>query len=258
MIKKENLTNQVCLKCHSKFANDIQKHTGHNSDSEGSVCYNCHMPKIVYGIMTLHRSHKIESPNPASEFKINKPNACSACHTDKTDQWIDTQSNKIWPKLKHIQNDAQIIHALYKLHSGDPVERSVAANNLFNQSASSKPFDNYFKIPHLLFAMSDNYPAIRRFSFKSLKNILTITSTESNQFYELNNSIQNFDFISEEKVRTNILKHAWQEYSKLNKDSWPQPPIGSLLDLTYIINIKELIKLRDLSLKDTNQINIGE
>lgn len=48
------------------------------------------------------------------------------------------------------------------------------------------------------------------------------------------------------------------EYSLLRKDNWPKPPTGALIDETYKINRSELLKLRDLSLKETNQINIGE
>lgn len=258
MIKEENLTNNICLGCHSEFINTVQKHTGHKKNSEGSVCYNCHMPKIVYGIMTFHRSHKIESPDPSTEFKINKPNACTACHTDKTSQWIEDESIKIWPKLMSSTNHNTIIQSLYKLHSGDPVERSIAAKNLGKNLSNSSSTNDLYKIPHLLFAMSDNYPAIRRFAFKSIKNVLTVNSMDSNQLNILYNTIQKFDFIADPEIRTPILTKAWLTFSNLDKSHWPLPPTGSLLNKNYKINRKELIKLRDLALKDANQINIGE
>ena len=173
------------------------------------------MPKIVYGIMTFHRSHKIESPNPDFEFSQDKPNACIACHEDKSSAWVIEQSNHIWPALKSENHTVvnETIQSIYKLHSGDPVERAIAANNLSNKNKENYSQGKIFLIPHLLFAMEDTYPAIRRFSYKSLNSILENLSIESSEFTSLKRSIKDFDFIADENLRTNILIKAWKEFS---------------------------------------------
>ncbi len=260
MIKKELLTNSACLNCHTQYSENLTKHTGHNSQSDGSLCYNCHMPKIVYGIMTFHRSHKIESPNPTKEFLENKPNACTACHIDKSAKWIALESYKIWPNL--IDNKTKItnkiIQSLFKLHSGDPVERAIAAVNVSYQSQLIKSSDKLFLIPHLLYAMEDNYPAIRRFSYKSINEILNDLSLESVEYLELQQEISKFDFISDLPIRSKVIKSAWQEFNLIKKSGWHKPPEGSLLNNDYKLDIKTLIQLKNLSLQEEKVIEIGE
>ena len=77
-------TNAACTQCHEQFAPPAQlvEHTKHSATSTGSLCYNCHMPKIVYGIMSAHRTHDITNPRPDETVRFGKPNACNQCHHD--------------------------------------------------------------------------------------------------------------------------------------------------------------------------------
>jgi hypothetical protein len=77
-------TNAACTQCHQQFTEPMQlaEHTKHRGESAGSLCYNCHMPKIVYGIMAAHRTHDITVPRPEETARFNKPNACNQCHLD--------------------------------------------------------------------------------------------------------------------------------------------------------------------------------
>lgn len=262
MIKDENLTNKVCIGCHEEFLINLQSHTGHDEKSDGSICYNCHMPKLVYGLMAFHRSHKIESPNPNYEFNNDKPSACTACHIDKSANWIEKNYNKIWPnedsKKSFSETSNEVIQSIFKLHSGDPVERGIAASNMNYVSQLISNSEKIYLIPHLLFAMEDSYPAIRRFSFKSLISILDNLSVESNGFKKLHFDLEKFDFISDVNMRNIILSKAWNTFNGLNKSSWIVPIEGSLLSHDYKLDIKTLLKMRKMSLVEAKKIEIGE
>ncbi len=259
MITKENLTNKACESCHQQLVQNPTSHTKHKKGSDGSLCYNCHMPKIVYGVMAFHRSHKIESPNPMLEFVNNKPNSCSACHLDKTDQWIQTKSAEFWPALEATAaNYNDIIQIIYKLHSGDPVERAIAANNLNYTGENISNTQKLFLIPHLLLAMEDDYPAVRRFAFKSLQSILDDVLVEGNELKNVNSSLAAFDFIADYPQRNQILKESWFEFQKINKDNWPKPPQNSLLNENYVLDANTLYKLKLQATQDSKIIQIGE
>lgn len=218
------------------------------------------MPKIVYGIMTFHRSHKIESPNPSKEFSSDKPNACVACHMDKSDVWIAAESENIWPSINNANEfkAKKIIQSIYKLHSGDPVERGIAASNISYQSQLISNNDKKFLVPHLIFAMEDNYPAIRRFSFKSLRAIVNSLSVESIEFNQINNSLSTFDFIADNENRATKLSEIWKGYNEIDKSSWQPPPLGSLLNNEYKLDRQTLMQLKKISKQESKQIQIGE
>jgi hypothetical protein len=80
---------QSCVRCHSQFesADQVQQHTHHKPDSEGSRCMNCHMPRINEGLQDVVRTHTIFSPTNSAMIEANHPNACNLCHTDKPIDW---------------------------------------------------------------------------------------------------------------------------------------------------------------------------
>ena len=259
MIKDNMLTNKACISCHQKYATNVSKHTKHKANTDGSLCYSCHMPKTVYGVMTYHRSHKIESPDPIYEFSHDKPNACIACHVDKSSNWVVTESKKLWPKLNAISKQhSNLVQSIFKLHSGDPVERGIVAKNLSNNSVPLTTNEKLFLIPHLLYSMTDQYPAIRRFSYKSLQVLLSELSVELNDFENIRNSLKDFDFIADEYLRTRLVKKASLEFIKLDKTSWTPPPQGAFLSKNYELDIKSILQLREISNSEEKKIDIGE
>jgi predicted CXXCH cytochrome family protein len=86
--------NVMCLECHGPaspngpHAPSIAAHTHHRAGSPGTDCVGCHMPKIEQTIADVNvRSHTFRfiPPNETDLLKI--PNACNACHTDKSSKW---------------------------------------------------------------------------------------------------------------------------------------------------------------------------
>ena len=89
-------TNAACLQCHTKYADHIEEHTHHGANSEGSICYNCHMPHTTFGLMKCIRSHRITSPKVSRESSGARPNACNLCHLDKTQSWAARSPTMVW------------------------------------------------------------------------------------------------------------------------------------------------------------------
>jgi predicted CXXCH cytochrome family protein len=86
--------NEICLTCHSPNGRNgpraatIEAHTHHAAGSAGDSCVACHMPKIEQTIGKVNvASHTFHFVTPTQTDKLNIPNACNACHTDKTTAW---------------------------------------------------------------------------------------------------------------------------------------------------------------------------
>jgi predicted CXXCH cytochrome family protein len=92
----------VCLTCHGpKSPNGphtatIEQHTHHQPGSAGSECVSCHMPKIAKMLGdVMVRSHTFKFIVPARAERLNMPDPCTTCHTDKTPAWA-TEALKTW------------------------------------------------------------------------------------------------------------------------------------------------------------------
>jgi len=101
-----NTGNELCMKCHTfnsiigPHQNSLENHTHHKADSKGSLCVECHMPKVGRHTgkspLTV-RSHMFGFTTPAETIKYkmpNKTNACFACHQNDRD-------------MQTLQNDLQ-------------------------------------------------------------------------------------------------------------------------------------------------------
>lgn len=94
---EKNSGNALCMKCHSfgsvigPHQKSLQMHTHHKKDSKGSLCVECHMPKVgrhtgkspltvrthLFGFVTPEETIKYKMPN--------ETNACFACHKKDRD-----------------------------------------------------------------------------------------------------------------------------------------------------------------------------
>ena len=97
---KDNTGNALCMKCHGfgsiigPHQESLEKHTRHKATSKGSLCVECHMPKVGRHTgkspLTV-RTHLFGFTTPAETIKYNMPhetNACFACH--KEDRTMQT------------------------------------------------------------------------------------------------------------------------------------------------------------------------
>jgi predicted CXXCH cytochrome family protein len=90
--------NATCTRCHqdkppAEFETlhshiyDAPEHHFHEPGSEGAQCVSCHMPSKLYMVVDPRRDHSFRVPRPDLTESIGVPNACNACHEDKTTAW---------------------------------------------------------------------------------------------------------------------------------------------------------------------------
>ena len=103
----------TCLTCHDPHAPDVDTHPqlaasqqrpvrglpsgawprrwprtrATRPGSAGSSCVECHMPKTVVSIKATIRDHAIGPPVPEATVRFGIPNACNACHADRSAAW---------------------------------------------------------------------------------------------------------------------------------------------------------------------------
>lgn len=202
-IKPENRTDKACLSCHQQFAQPAQlaAHTGHQAESAGSRCYDCHMPRVVYGVMTFHRTHDITIPDANLTASQLVPNACNQCHLDKSVNWAIAESKRLWPRRfastqlssDEIFNQPEGIRALF---AGDALTRAMAAEALGGGGAM-KPDANW-ATPFLLEALSDNYPIVRFFA--------------ANGLMATGQRLPKPDYLATETARLSAVEQWWARY----------------------------------------------
>lgn len=171
-LKPEMRTNQACTQCHTELneAPALQQHTKHSANSEAASCYSCHMPQVVYGIMTFHPTHDISVPRPELTAEKGVPNACNQCHVDQSVNWAIDATKNLWADSKRFADsqksqDAQFDQpeAARMLFAGDALTRALAANTL------AKRGDAESSAPLLAEAFArENYPIVRFFAAQGL------------------------------------------------------------------------------------------
>lgn len=94
--------NSLCFDCHGpKSPNGpreatIAEHTHHKAGSAGNECISCHMPKIAQTLGDVNvRSHTFHFVSPAMSESMKVPNACNACHREKSNAWA-IEALKTW------------------------------------------------------------------------------------------------------------------------------------------------------------------
>ncbi len=90
--------NALCTQCHQlqptegfptllQTDYDSPEHHFHPEGSEGAQCVSCHMPERTYMVVDPRRDHSFRVPSPDLSLKLETPNACNGCHTDRSSQW---------------------------------------------------------------------------------------------------------------------------------------------------------------------------
>ncbi len=90
--------NAVCTQCHAPITRadfpslspklyDSPAHHHHPAGSPGAACVSCHMPERTYMAIDKRRDHFFRRPDPLQSKAAGSPDACTACHTGKTQDW---------------------------------------------------------------------------------------------------------------------------------------------------------------------------
>ncbi|MGQ7869368.1 ammonia-forming cytochrome c nitrite reductase subunit c552 [Sunxiuqinia sp. sy24] len=80
--------NKACTSCHEEKTDGYEQHTHHPINKNSPKCIDCHMPRTRFGNM-VRSDHSFRPPMPAASLEFGSPNACTICHSDKTDQWAN-------------------------------------------------------------------------------------------------------------------------------------------------------------------------
>jgi hypothetical protein len=162
----------ACVQCHTEFEGDASDHTRHSVDSAGSRCQNCHLPYTTYGLLKAIRSHRVSSPNVLSERGTGRPNACNACHLDKTLAWTQTHLVKdhgMKPIL--LGKDRRLVAAGPRwIATGDAGVRALAAWYM-GWAAAQEASGRDWMAPYLAELLGDRYSAVRAVAGESLKSL---------------------------------------------------------------------------------------
>jgi predicted CXXCH cytochrome family protein len=150
-----------CVGCHPKID---ATHTHHAPGSAGSRCYNCHMPRTVYGLLKAIRNHRIDSPHvTGSTGGDARPNACNLCHVDKSLAWT-AKTLGDWYKQPVVPGLSEEPAAVEWLLSGDAVLRAIAAWHLGEAKSQAA-------VPYLVAELADPYSAVRYVAIHALEKI---------------------------------------------------------------------------------------
>jgi hypothetical protein len=128
------------------------------------------MPRVVYGIMSIHPTHEITVPDPRLTASQRVPNACNQCHVDRSVNWAIAESTRLWPErfAGALPGDPQfnLPEGPRALFAGDALARAVAADAL-GGGGPVLPDPNW-AAPWLIEALKDNYPIVRFFAAAGL------------------------------------------------------------------------------------------
>ena len=252
-----------CLRCHVDYAGDEQlvAHTRHPADSPGSRCYGCHMPQAVYGVMDIHRSHRIESPDAVRDAAAGRPNACLNCHLGQAPGWAADQLTRHWNvpggPIERLDGADPALAEGATVLFGDPVQKAVIAFRAGQPDHDGGRLETAWRVPWLLAAMEDNYPSTRRFAHHSLSALFERWPAPG-EIAPAARALAEFDFTAPPAVRAAVLAQVRTHWQALDKHDWPAPPAASGLAADYRLPAALRLKLERLGQRQDKQIDIGE
>ena len=171
-------SNAMCTGCHTALATleAARLHAHHDPAGEGAGgrCVSCHMPRIVYGVLDMHRSHRIEVPDPARAAAAGRPDACTSCHVERTVAWAEAAARRLWGGARfspgaRVPAGSSPLEALF---GGPPVARAAAADALGRAPATDGEA-RARRVGALLDVMAqDRYPAVRHLAWRSVRRLV--------------------------------------------------------------------------------------
>ena len=92
----EARSNEACVYCHDSLADAAAARAHAGPGHDRTSCLDCHMPKLVMGIDRYVRTHRISSPTDPAIVGAAGPNACNACHLDRSLAWTADALARTW------------------------------------------------------------------------------------------------------------------------------------------------------------------
>ena len=166
--------NVACLQCHGEYASEEQlvAHTHHSPRSQGSRCYDCHMPHTTLGLMKASRSHTVDSPNVATSVETGRPNACNLCHLDQTRAWTASHLADWYdiPSPPLGRDDEEVAASVRWLLEGDAGQRAIAGWH-YGWVPAQQASGTDWMAAYLAELLTDSYAVVRRIGHRSLRGL---------------------------------------------------------------------------------------
>ena len=257
-ITERNRGNTPCLRCHQDLRPEtaLVEHTQHPAQSDGSLCYNCHMPDSAYGVMDIHRTHRIESPDAIRDAAAGRPNACLNCHLEQTPQWLAAQLGQDPSGVVRVDGADPGLSEAVAMLAGDPVQKAIISYRA-GQPGVQSGLDRAWLVPYLLETMTDKYPSSRRFARQSLQAVLS-EFPDASAVAPMLQQIDAFDFIAGHDEREQAMAAINAHWQALDKRGWPAPPASSAVTADYVLDEAVRRTLLALGAQQEKQISIGE
>lgn len=164
--------NAACVRCHASLA-DVTTARAHAGDGHAGVtCVDCHMPRIVLGIDRFVRTHRISSPTSRALLAAAAPNACNACHLDRSIAWTARALDAGWDLALDPRGWTRAYGDL-----GAPVgevwlaSRSATIRVLAAAAYGRSPLGRA-ELPRLLDGLADPVAYVRAWSATAIEDVL--------------------------------------------------------------------------------------
>ena len=261
MMLPSRRTAAACAKCHSSIAENPSAHSRDTSGCASTDCYECHMPRMVYGVMDIHRSHRIEKPDPAHASATGRPDACTNCHSDRTPAWAAAALRT--KGAGYLRADtpradgapADYADGVASLHAGDALRRAVAARLAGNKATALAPAQRAWMVPHLLVTLGDAWPSVRFQAWRSLR-ALAAELREGGIVDGWSDALASFDPQAPRAQRRVVQDELLAAWAGADKRMIPPAPGALLLDEHLLPRLQLLRAL--LLLQVGSIIDIGE
>jgi len=252
----DRLGDRACTQCHAELARDVRAHTHHAPASSGSRCVECHMPRIVYGVLEIHRSHRVEVPDVARDVEGGRPDACTACHADRDAAWAADRMRDFWggryrrPASRPDGAPLEIPDALASLHAGDPLQRAISVAALGRSDGGVPAGARGFALANTLVGLGDAYGAVR---FLARRSALQLDRSLG---LGLQGDLAAYDVQAGRDVRDPALQALLQRFAAAARANLPPPPEGLFVTRDWQLDLDRIRPL--LGSQSRHVISVGE
>ena len=246
----------MCTQCHEHIARDVPAHTHHAAGSAGSSCVACHMPKIVYGVLDVHRSHRIDSPDAARDGEAGRPHACTLCHVDRSLPWAAATMRRWYgehhraPARRADEAPLELGDAMAALLAGDAAARAVAAKALGEPGIVFGADHEAAVRAWLAVTMGDGYPSVR---FLARRSLLAL---EARSPWGLAERVGRVDHLATGAQRRTDVFGLLEAIAIAARGRAAVPASTALLGVDFRVDLPAMVRLTDL--QGRNLIAIGE